>query len=358
MTLRILKKSERITQAEHFRPITGENVMDSLLQLTRRETLSRLGATAGLGAAAALLPPAVASAAVPAPSGEQAPGFYRFKLGSFEITSLTDGPIALTPLSILGTNAPEDELRRLLADNFLPTDAANIFTNVMLVNTGRNLALIDAGGGRWQPTTGRLLQSLAAAGIDPADVDTIVISHGHLDHLWGVADREAGVVHFPNATLHLSEPEWELWSDAGNAASFPDELDWLLEGSVRTLELIADRVEVFKAGAEIVPGIATVDAPGHTPGHSASLIESEGEALLCLGDAAVHPLVSFAHPEWHFGFDMDAEQASAARRRLLDRAATDRLLTTAYHMPFPGLGHVARDGGAYRWVPEPWRLIF
>lgn len=331
--------------------------MDALMPLSRREALSRLGAMTGLGAAA-LLPPTVADAAVPAPSGEQAPGFYRFKVGSFEITSLTDGPITLTPVSVLGTNAPEDELRRLLADNFLPTDAANIFTNVMLVNTGRNLVLMDAGGGRWQPTTGRLLQNLAAAGIDPADVGTIVISHGHLDHLWGVADVEAGGVHFPNAILHLSEREWELWSDPGNAALFPDEFEWLLEGSVRTLELTADRVKVFKPGGEIVPGITTVDASGHTPGHAASLIESEGEALLCLSDTAVHPLVSFAHPEWHFGFDMNPEQASVTRRRLLDRAATDRLLTTAYHMPFPGVGHVGRNGGVYRWVPEPWRWSF
>ena len=328
--------------------------MDDLIQLPRRDAL-RLAALTGLCAATVVLPPARADAAVPAPTGEQAPGFYRFKVGSFEITSLIDGPITLTPVSILATNASEDELRKLLTENFLASDAANIFTNVMLVNTGRNLVLIDAGGGRWQPTTGRLLDNLRAAGIDPADVDTIVISHGHLDHLWGVTDEQTGTVNFPNATVFLSETEWALWGNPESASSFPEELRWLLEGSVRTLQRVADRVEPFKPGAEIVSGIATADAAGHTPGHAAILVESDGELLLCPADTAVHPVVSCAHPEWHFGFDMDPDKAITTRRHFLDWAATDRLLTTAYHMPFPGLGHVARDGGVYRWVQEPWR---
>lgn len=320
-----------------------------------RRGLLRLAGTTGLGTAAALLPPSPTGAAVPSTVGGQPPGFYRFRVGSFQVTSLTDGPITLTPVQVLAGNAPEEELRQLLAANFLATDAAHIFTNVMLVDTGRNLVLVDAGGGRWQPTTGRLPDNLRAAGIDPADVDIIVISHGHLDHLWGVTDEGRQVVGFPNATVFIDEAEWALWADPESASAFPEELRWLHEGSVRTLQRISDRVEQFRPGREIVPGIAAIEAPGHTPGHTAFVVESDGELLLCMGDTAVHPVVSFAHPGWHFGFDMDPEQASATRRRVLDWAASDRLRTTAYHMPFPGVGHVARDGAAYRWLPEPWR---
>lgn len=231
--------------------------------------------------------------------------------------------------------------------------------HVVLVNTGDRRVLIDAGeGGSRQPTTGRLAASLQAAGIEPTAVDIVVLTHAHPDHLWGAVDTKAGTMRFPNARYVISDREWDYWSDPERHGPFPERFRGMIPGTQAAFRLIADRTTRIKPGTDIVSGIATVESRGHTPGHMSVQLSSGGEQALVVGDAITQVLISFRHPEWRPGYDGEMDQAVVTRRRLLDQAATDRILVLGYHFPFPGVGNVARDGAAYRWVPEHWRWDF
>jgi glyoxylase-like metal-dependent hydrolase (beta-lactamase superfamily II) len=228
--------------------------------------------------------------------------------------------------------------------------------NVVLVNTGDRRVLIDAGrGGSPQPTTGHLAANLQAAGIEPTAIDLVVLTHAHPDHLWGAVDTKAGTMRFPNARYVISDVEWDFWSDPESHGSIPERWRGMVPGTQSAFKLIADRTTRIKSGTEIVSGIATVQSHGHTPGHMSIQIASNGEQALVAADAITNQLISFAHPEWKPGYDGEMDQAVLSRRRLLDQAATDRVALLGYHLPFPGVGNVARDGAAYRWVPEHWR---
>jgi glyoxylase-like metal-dependent hydrolase (beta-lactamase superfamily II) len=168
-------------------------------------------------------------------------------------------------------------------------------------------------------------------------------------------DTKAGTMRFPNARYIISDREWDFWSDPERQGSFPERWRGMIQGTQAAFKLIADRTTRIKPGTEIVSGIATVESRGHTPGHMSVLLASSGEQALVTGDAVTNGLISFAHPEWQPGYDGEMDLAVVTRRRLLDQAATDRALLLGYHLPFPGVGNVARDGAAYRWVPEHWR---
>jgi glyoxylase-like metal-dependent hydrolase (beta-lactamase superfamily II) len=318
--------------------------------ITRRQALR--DSTFALGGT--VMASQLARAETSKPSDQNA-GIYRLKLGAFEITVLSDGSFTL-PSPLLATNLAEPELKEFVRANHLGADTFRVQMNVVLVNAGDHRVLIDAGrGGSSLPTTGHLAANLQAAGIDPTAIDLVVLTHAHPDHLWGAVDTKAGTMRFPNARYVISDVEWEYWSDPERRGSVPERWRGMVPGTQSAFKLIADRTTRIKSGTEIVPGIATMETYGHTPGHTSIQLASNGEQALVAADAITNQLISFAHPEWKPGYDGEMDQAVLSRRRLLDQAATDRVLFLGYHLPFPGVGNVARDGAAYRWVPEHWR---
>ena len=303
------------------------------------------------GAAAAVAPTALARA--PQPGKQAQPGFYRFKLGAIEITVVSDGTLAFPAETLWGDRA--EDARSLLTSTFQPSSPVGLQINTILVNTGDKLVLIDAGCGvdKFQNTNGRLLGHLASAGYAPGDIDMILFTHFHFDHLWGISDSKNASLLFPSAEFVASEAEVAFWSDPGLPGKVSAKQQPLVTQT--NLKLASPRLRQIKAGAEVAPGVTTFDTAGHTPGHMSVQISSGSEEMLLTGDVVVDPEVSFLHPEWPFGFDIDAPLGTKARMAFLDRAAADKTLVGSYHLPFPGFGHVVREGSGYRWLPADWQ---
>src|SRR5215207_9676935 len=222
-------------------------------------------------------------------------------------------------------------------------------TNATLIRIGGELILVDAGSGpNFQATAGRLSQNLEAAGIDPETIVKVVFTHGHADHLWGALDDFEDAERFPNASYVIPAAEWDFWTDPDTPGRLPDWLKGMARGSARVLRKIEPKVERRRPGEAVAPGLTYLDTAGHTPGHMAVMAESRGERLLVGGDALNNPVVSFARPDWPFGSDLDRDAAASTRRTLLDRLAGDRIPLIGFHLPWPGIGRVARQGSGYR----------
>ncbi|ALK09057.1 MBL fold metallo-hydrolase [Blastochloris viridis] len=284
----------------------------------------------------------------------QAPGFYRYKVGSLTVTALHDG-FSLRPLDAsFVPNAALDEVTRALAEAFLPTDAVPLTFTALLVDTGSQRILIDTGtGGRLGPTSGQLAANLAAAGVAPDSIQTVVISHFHGDHINGLKTGD-GALAFAKAEVLVPQPEWAYWMDDGMMSRAPKPLEGNFRNARRVFGDIGERVRRFEWGQEIAGGISAIDAPGHTPGHTAFLLSSGREELLVLSDTANHPALFVRHPGWAAVFDMDWDTARMTRRKLLDRAAAERVRVAGFHFPFPANGHILREGSGYRFVPVQW----
>ncbi|MEL6476370.1 MAG: MBL fold metallo-hydrolase [Pseudomonadota bacterium] len=308
-----------------------------------------------LGASATgLLTSAPVLGATSAPLGEQAAGWYRFALGEFEITVLSDGNLVI-PAAGLGANQPPETVAAYLETRFLDTEQTYAHTNHVLIDTGAEKVLVDIGSGeRFMPSAGRLSSNLDAAGIDPSEITHIILTHAHPDHCWGMID-DFDEVRMPDAAYAISAVEFDWWMAEDRVTQVPEPMQAMVVGAQSSLRPVAEQTMMITDGQEIVPGVTMIATQGHTPGHMSVRVESAGERLLVLGDAISHAHVSFEHPDWHGGFDVDAEMAAATRKRLLDMAATDRLTIAGYHLPFPGIGHVVRSGGAYRFLPDLWR---
>lgn len=294
-----------------------------------------------------------AALAKTAPTGVQAPGLYRFRVGSFEVTALNDGMLGLE----LGLYASADksEVEQLLDQAFLPKKEIPTAVNTYLVNTGERLVLIDAGApAGFAPTLGKLPANLRAAGIEPSAVDVVLLTHLHADHVGALTS--GGGMAFPNAELVVAEPEYTFWMDESALARAPAEMKPFFETAQAAVKpyASANRVRRVSASAEVVPGIRAEAAPGHTPGHTMFRITSGSDALLVWGDIVHTPALQFARPEWAIGFDTDQAGAIETRRRVFDQAAADRTLVAGMHIPFPGIGHVARERQGYRFVPSFW----
>jgi glyoxylase-like metal-dependent hydrolase (beta-lactamase superfamily II) len=317
--------------------------------LTRRKLLT------SSAAAAAFLPQADLAAAAEPAAGKQAPGIYRYKVGSFELTALYDG-IWYRPITDrFIRNAPFAEVERALADAFMPADKLATPFTTLVVNTGSKLVLVDTGtGGQIGPQAGVLGDNLSAAGIDPKAVDLIVISHFHPDHINGIKDKDNDLV-FPNAEIMVSAPEWAFWMDETNMNAAPAELKLTFRNQRRIFSDIEKQITRFTPGAEVATGIETLAAVGHTPGHTVFAIHSGDQSLMVLGDTAQHPAVFARHPDWQAAFDIDGDAAVATRKKLFDRAAADRMLVTGYHFPFPACGHLVKTASGYEHVPILWQ---
>lgn len=285
-------------------------------------------------------------------------GHYRLNVGEIRATVLSDGIIGGPP-RVYASNAPEAELEEVLRQAFLPTDHMTLNLNTLLIETGGRRILIEAGAGKTMgPNGGRIFDNLAAIGLTPGDIDTIVISHTHPDHVGNLRTAD-GAKAFPRATVFVPQADWAFFVGSDPDLSYmpvPREFRLRFAANIKTsLEPFMNDVELYEAGAEIVPGLTTIAASGHTPGMATFLVHSGNDQLLLTADLAYHPVVNVDRP-WLPGPDRDKETAFASRRRIFDRAATDRIPVLGFHFPFPGLGHMLKTDSAYAWVPANWQF--
>jgi len=284
-------------------------------------------------------------------------GSHRFQLGALWCTVLSDGYVSY-PTPWFFPDADADELARALESRRLPRETVLSPYTCLLVETGRHTVLVDTGLGAASSTSGAIVARLEMEGIRPQDVDTVVLTHAHPDHIGGSVDaRDPRSLRsmFPNARYVMSEVEWEFWTGPHpdlRGLRLPEEQKGaMIVSARRCLAAVRHQLEMVEREAEIVPGLRLIPAPGHTPGHLALLLASEGHQLLNLGDAAVHPL-HLEHPEWENGFDLAPELAVTTRRTLLERAAAEEMQVMAFHFPFPSVGRLAaRPDGGWTWEP-------
>jgi glyoxylase-like metal-dependent hydrolase (beta-lactamase superfamily II) len=304
-----------------------------------------------MAGAAALPRPARAAAPF---AGMQGPGVYRTKLGGYQVTALYDGTWFLPMNDKFMRNASAAEVDKALAVAFLPPRVLPITFTALLVNTGKKLILIDTGtAGQITDTAGVMLDNLKVAGVSPSAVDTIVISHFHPDHIDGIKTKDGGKV-FPNAEILVPEPEWTFWMDDANMGRYEGSVHRYFLNARRIFKDIAKEVHRFKPGAEVAPGIVSIPAYGHTPGHTAFSVHAGNQSLLVMSDTVRNPYLFARHPDWQPIFDMDGPTAVKARRHMLDRAASDRMRVAAYHFPFPACGHIVRSGTGFEFEPAMW----
>ena len=289
----------------------------------------------------------------PAPHA-QAPGFYRFKVGSFTVTTVHDG-FFVRPVEGFVRNAPLTEVQGVLRDAFLPTDRMVIPYTVTFLDTGRDLVVFDTGNGVTPAgaTIGRMITNMQAAGIDPAKVTRVVMSHFHGDHVNGLLNAE-GLAAFPNAEVIVPEAEIAWWGDATNETRSPEGQRATFANSARRLAPYAARMRRIGPDSEVIPGVRSVAAYGHTPGHTCYHIADGAEQMMFVADTTNRPELLARRPDFHIVFDFDAVAAEATRRRIYDRVATDRIRITGYHFPFPANGYLAKEGSGYRFVAADW----
>lgn len=306
---------------------------------------------------AALLACALVSAGLPAPAQAaapqvrtQAPGFYRMLVGDVEITALLDGTHPFPVDTVMTNVRPQDVQHDLARDELAVPVQGSI--NAFLVNTGTALILVDTGAGLlYGDCCGKLLANLRAAGYRPEQVDQVVLTHLHKDHVGGIL--LGNQMAFPNAVLRVNRVDADYWLGAASKASAPDFLTSFFDSAVAATApyIAAGRFQPFSGDAVIAPGIQAHAAPGHTAGHTTYTITSRGQSLLLWGDIVHVAAIQLQHPGATVKYDSDAKAAEQSRQVLLARAASKHLLIGAAHIAFPGLGHVRRNGKTYDWVP-------
>lgn len=278
---------------------------------------------------------------------------YTWKVGDMECVAISDGSFPYPPQWFFA-NIPPGALEGELLARHLPADHVQGTYTCLLIKTGGKNVLLDTGAGNMVATTGALVSNLQEAGVSAGDIGVVILTHAHPDHIGGAVDAE-GRPAFPNARYVMFKDEWEFWTAEHvdlDAMEVPEEIKAaLILGTVRRcLPPLKPQIELLEGEVEIAPGIWSIRAPGHTPGHMAVGISSGRDSVLHIADAVLHPL-HLEHPAWRNAFDLVQGQAAETRRRILDRAATDRTKTVAYHFPFPTLGHIVSRGAAWAWEP-------
>jgi len=326
-----------------------------MTEVTRRAALAGVAATT-------LMPLSMIPARAAAPQAtKQAPSFYRYHVGTHQITVISDGVTSVPRPDNYVVNAPKDEVGKVFVENHLPPDKAIHSYNPMVINTGSKLIVVDTGLGPAQfeqskGTLGQFQANLAAAGIDRNNVDTVIISHFHGDHINGLlsADNKSA---YPNAEIMVPSTEWKFWMDDGEMSKGIGNpiLENNFKNARRVFDALGRKVTQYDAGKEIAPGITSVASPGHTPGHTSYIVASGSDKLLVQVDITAGSAFLFVkNPDWQLVFDVDKATAVQTRRKLYDMAIAEKMPIQAFHAGFPGQMRVEKDGTGYRWIPVVW----
>lgn len=286
----------------------------------------------------------------------QAPYYYRFRLGDARATVVSDGPLPLGAPGNAFLGLSKEEIDRQLTENFLPTNNIVLEQNILVITINGKTALFDTGMGSvrsFGPSTGRLMATLKTAGINPAGVDAIILSHAHIDHCGGVMSAD-GKRNFPNAQVYITQADYDYWT---NEATVGPNLRSFYEQARRNLTPNRDRIRFIRDQEEFLPGITALYATGHTVGHCVFMIHSAGKSLCYIGDLTHHPVLLMEKPRTEFAYDTDPKKSAESRVRMLDMLAANRIPVLAYHFAWPGIGHVAKFGDGFRYLPAPMDMM-
>src|SRR4051794_32540871 len=287
--------------------------------------------------------------------GTQSPYFHRFNLGGAEVTVVSDGPLPLGDPSGTFLGVPKEEVKKMLTDNFLSADNVVLEQNSPIVNMGDKLVLFDTGMGTskaFGSTTGRQQKSMAEAGIKPGDIDAVVCSHAHIDHIGGIVGSDDKPL-FPNAQVYIAQSDFDFWTDEGKLGS--PLKDFVIHARKNLLP-VKDRLVFFKDGQEFLPGVQAISAPGHTVGHTIFTVTSNGKSFAFLGDLTHHPILLLEKPRMQFSYDTDPKQAADTRVKLLDMIASNKIPVMSYHFAWPGFGHIAKTAEGFHYYPEAMNM--
>jgi glyoxylase-like metal-dependent hydrolase (beta-lactamase superfamily II) len=277
------------------------------------------------------------------------PGFARVMVGDFEVTPVSDGTVDLPMVDLLKNN--KDATKAALAKAHLASPTTTS-VNAYLINTGSRLVLVDAGAGTlFGPTLGKLVDNIKASGYRPEQIDDVLITHLHPDHVGGlVSDGQRA---FPNAIVHADKHDSDYWLNAANISAAPKDFDSFFKGAIASLNpyVGAGKFKAIEGNGEVVPGVSAYASYGHTVGHTTYVVESKGKKLLVLGDLIHVAAVQFDAPQVAIGFDSDPAQAAKARQNVFSLASKEGDLVAGAHLQFPGLGYIRANGKAWTWIP-------
>ena len=329
-------------------------------ELNRRDLLT---GAAVIGAASVLpLASQPASAAAPT-AGAQAPGFYRYKVGSIECTSINDGARTFPLPDTWVTNVSKDQAIAAAAAAYMPKGMVTVPFNPQLINTGGKLVLLDCGNGisafdATKGQAGRLMQNLAAAGVDPKSIDIVLMSHLHPDHTNGIRAADNSMA-FPNAEIMVPAKDWDFWTSEENAAKA--ESNQMMKNYFANVKKIYTGIEKkvtkYDWDKEVVPGLTSIGTPGHTPGHTSFALASGDQKILISADVTNIPEFFLRNPDWHVAYDADPDMAQKTRHKFYDMAVAEKATVVGFHFPFPAVGHVEKDGNGYRLVPVAFNPV-
>jgi glyoxylase-like metal-dependent hydrolase (beta-lactamase superfamily II) len=323
---------------------------------TRRQLF---GSASAATAAIALAPLASPAHAAAPPSNTQAPGFYRYKVGTIEVTVVTDGVNRFKIADDHVTNIKRDEVNQALEAAFQARDIMTTPYNPVVVNTSGKLVLIDTGTGeanfeRSKGQAGQFQSNLKAAGLDRNAIDIVVISHFHGDHINGLLTPDNKPA-FANAEILVPAAEWKFFMDDGEMSRAPKgRMETVFRNLRRVFDALGRKVTPYDPGKEIAPGILSVATPGHTPGHNAHIITSGNSKVFVQGDVTHVPWLFVRNPGWHAFYDQDGPMAEATRRKVYDMLVAERMVVQGFHYPFPSHAYVEKVGTGYREIPLPW----
>jgi glyoxylase-like metal-dependent hydrolase (beta-lactamase superfamily II) len=314
-----------------------------MLNLSRRDFVVSTAMAAALGLNARL----AVSPAFAQKTADPAKGFVTYKVGAAEVTALYDGIWEKPHDPAFIANASVEDVKAAMVKAGLSADFVSIPFTVLVIKTGGKTIMCDSGtGGQVQPTAGKLAANMKAAGIDPAKIETILISHCHPDHIFGLMEKDTNKPVYPNAELVISDVEYKFWTDPAVIDRLPE----ARKGLARRIQAVFPtwkNIRQVEGEPEVAPGIRFVSSPGHTPGHRAFHLSSGSSQLMISNDTAYVPALVVANPGWHGQYDQNAAMAEESRRKLLDRVIADKIMICGYHFPFPGAGTIGKDGAGY-----------